>query len=84
MYYTYVLINSDLRRTYTGHTANIEKRIKEHNDGVVKSSKQYRPYKILLLEEFDTLKEAKRREMYYKNYRGRQKLKEVIDASKDS
>ena len=79
MFYTYVLINKDSHKTYTGHTRDLEKRIKEHNDGLVKSSKKYRPYQVLLFEKFDTINEAKKREMYYKNFRGRQKLKEVID-----
>ena len=74
-FYTYVLISENGKRTYTGHTANLQKRLDEHNRGEVLGSRLFRPYKILHFEEFSTLKEAKQREMYYKNYRGRQRIK---------
>ncbi|MDP7526215.1 MAG: hypothetical protein QF852_01175 [Candidatus Marinimicrobia bacterium] len=40
--------------------------IQNHNSGKVKSTKARRPYKIVLLEEFDDLKSARIREKYYK------------------
>ena len=79
MFYTYILISKTDKKTYTGHTANVTKRFNEHNEGFVRSSKKYSPYEILKVEEFSTLQEAKTRELYYKNYRGRQKIKSLIE-----
>ena len=84
MFYTYVLISQSGKRTYTGHTSDIEKRLKEHNQGVVISSRQWLPYKILRLEKFESLAEAKHREMYYKSRAGRLKLKYFVSQWKSS
>ena len=79
MHYTYILISEDGKKIYTGHTVDLQKRLQEHNTGKVKSSKKYRPYEILKIGAFETLKEAKERELYYKNYRGRQRIKKFIE-----
>jgi len=77
-----VLVSEDGRRTYTGHTSNVERRVREHNAGEVRSSKGFRPYKILKIEAFLTLKEAKAKELYYKNFRGREKIKRFIEEAR--
>ena len=79
MYYTYILLSKNYRRTYTGHTSDLTKRLAAHNSGEVKSTKRFRPYEILLVEEFHNLEEAKIRELYYKDYRGRQRIKRLIE-----
>ena len=78
MYHTYILINKRGSRTYTGHTANLEQRLKEHNEGNVILSRLYRPYLILLSETFSSLKEAKQREAFYKSSTGRYQLKRIV------
>ena len=65
MYYVYILISKDGKRTYTGFTSDLEKRLSAHNNGEVKSSKSFRPYEILHIEEFSTSSEAKQRELFY-------------------
>ena len=78
-YYVYVLQSIPNKRTYTGFTSDLKRRLKQHNAGEVKSTKAYRPYKILLSENFSDRKQAKEKELYYKNYRGRQKIKTIIE-----
>jgi len=78
MYYTYVLISEDGRRTYTGITSDLEKRFDTHNSGHVRSSQVFRPFKILLKEEFKTKVEARKREIFYKSRTGRRRLKEIL------
>jgi len=41
MYYVYILLNEAKTRTYTGIARDVEKRLKEHNAGRVKSSRPY-------------------------------------------
>ncbi len=81
MYYTYVLISKCGKRTYTGHTANLDKRLSQHNKGEVKSSNKYRPYEVLFYEIFATLKLAKERELFYKTSTGRYQLRKIINQS---
>ena len=78
MFYVYILVNESKTKTYVGSTENLNKRLEEHNAGKVKSSKPYRPYKILYWEEFDSLAEARRREAYYKNTSGRRRLSVIL------
>lgn len=74
----YVSLSEKDNRTYVGSTDNFERRLKQHNSGKVISTKHRFPFKVLFIEEFETLKEARKREMYYKSGAGRRKLKEYF------
>jgi len=71
MYTTYVLYSPNFDRIYIGLTNNIERRIKEHNAGRNRSTKAYRPWKIIQTDKFETRIDARKREKYLKSYRGR-------------
>ncbi len=79
MYYTYILVSKDGRRTYTGVTSDLKRRFEEHNRGKVKSSKPYRPYEVLHYDCYETLAEATSRERFFKSTQGRRKLKLIIN-----
>jgi putative endonuclease len=78
MYYIYILLNEAKSRTYTGVTDDVNKRLAEHNAGRVKSSQPYRPYKVVHIESFETLSEARQMEKFYKSTTGRRRLKEML------
>ena len=78
MYYVYILLNKTKTRTYTGVTDDVDKRLTDHNAGRVKSSSPYRPYKIVHLESFKTMSEARQKEKFYKSTIGRRKLKKMV------
>ncbi|PIR43868.1 nuclease [candidate division WWE3 bacterium CG10_big_fil_rev_8_21_14_0_10_32_10] len=59
---TYILQSLKDKRTYVGSTIDFERRLKQHNSGEVKSTKHRNPFKVLFTEEFDTTKEAWKRE----------------------
>lgn len=66
MYYVYILECSD-GTYYTGYTSDLNRRIKEHNDG--KGSKYTRgrlPVKLIYKEEFSTRSRAMKREIEIK------------------
>ena len=75
MHYVYVLQSSKDHRTYVGCTKDLNRRLKQHNDGAVVSTKSRIPLKLLFLEEFYTLKEAMQRERWWKGSSGRKRLK---------
>lgn len=75
----YVLQSLKDRRTYVGSTDNFERRLAQHQSGKVISTKHRIPFKILITEEFETLQEARKRELYYKSGAGRRKLKEYFE-----
>ena len=78
MHYTYVLKSEIHGKQYIGSTVNIGKRIKEHNEGKVRSTKAYRPYRLIYVEKFQTATEARKRENFLKSGVGRKILKEIV------
>lgn len=60
--YTYILQCSD-GSYYVGSTSNLELRLKEHNDGQSSYTSAHLPVKLVYKEEYDTLTEARHREM---------------------
>ncbi len=76
----YVLQSIRDGKTYVGSTDNFEKRLLQHETGKVIFTKNRRPFHVLFTEEFDTLKKARKRELWYKSGAGRRKLKEYFDS----
>ncbi|AFN75436.1 excinuclease abc c subunit domain protein [Melioribacter roseus P3M-2] len=79
MYYVYILKSVIRERYYIGHTADYEKRLKDHNRGKVRSTKPYVPWKIVYLEEFNSKSEAFKREMQIKSYKNGEAFRRLIE-----
>ncbi len=77
-YYTYALYYYGFSRLYVGHTNDINRRLEEHNEGKVESTKSYIPYRLIYIEEQKTRKDAVRREKELKTTEGRRFLKKFI------
>lgn len=71
MFYVYYLKSSKNGDIYVGSTKNLENRIRLHNSGRVRSTKFYRPWKLLNSEVYNLRSEAMKREMFLKT--GQQK-----------
>jgi putative endonuclease len=80
MYYVYLLKSKKDNNYYTGQTNDIQKRLKEHNNGRSKSTKARRPFELIGYEGYLTQGEARIREHQLKNYLRRKK--EFIEAMK--
>jgi len=78
MYFIYVLKSQKTKSLYKGQTDNLEKRLKEHNNGKVKSTKAFLPWEIVYFEEFPNREDAVNREKYLKSGIGRQFLKNKL------
>ena len=82
MFTVYVLKSKKDGKFYIGSTGNFSLRLKQHDDGLVKSTRNRRPLDLVYKEEFDTKKEALAREKYFKGGgRARKLLKELIEGS---
>jgi putative endonuclease len=66
-------------KLYIGSTGDLEKRIKAHNSGKVRSTKGRRPLILIYNESFLTKTEARKRENFFKSGVGRKELKEKLD-----
>jgi putative endonuclease len=81
MYFAYVVKSEKKEFYYKGHCENLRVRLQQHNSGLTKSLKSYLPFTLVYFESFETRKEAKTRETYFKSASGRRYLKQKISAS---
>ena len=79
MFFTYILMSVKFRKFYTGHTDNMEKRLREHNSGKSIYSRKYMPWQIVYHEKFNSEELAIKREKYFKSASGRRWLKKNIN-----
>jgi putative endonuclease len=77
MYYVYAISSTDRNYIYVGLTNNTNRRLLEHNCGKNKTTKPYRPFKLILTEEYETRFEARKREKYLKSGFGKEFLKTI-------
>ncbi len=75
MVYVYVLKSVKDGRWYTGSTKNLRRRIREHNEGKVFSTKLRRPFVLVYYEACLSENDARRREKYLKTGMGKRYLK---------
>lgn len=81
MFYAYVIQSLTDNSFYKGHCADLLVRLNEHNPGKTKSIKHLIPFKIVYFETFDELKDAIKREKYFKSAAGRKFLKQKLKVS---
>ena len=75
MFHTYVLISETTGRLYKGSCLDLDQRIAAHNAGRVRSTKAYRPWRLLHVETFASRTEALKRERFLKSLSGWRWLK---------
>jgi len=75
MFYTYILISEKDDKFYVGYTDNLKRRIKQHNDGDVESTKYRRPLKLIYYEVCLNQKDAIHREKYLKTTYGKRYIR---------
>jgi len=63
---------------YIGFTADLKKRLYEHNRGLNLSTKHDRPWQLIHFEAYLNLEDTKRRENYLKTSQGSRLLKRVL------
>ena len=76
MYKTYILQSVKDGSFYYGHSKNLDKRLIDHNNGRVRSTKARRPWKVYYFEEFETKSQVYRREFFFKSIEGYKFLRE--------
>jgi len=77
-YFVYILHSKKDHKFYIGYTNNLHRRIEEHKNGEVESTKYRRPLKLIFYEAFLNQKDAIRREDYFKTTPGKRALKIML------
>ncbi len=78
MYYTYILYSLKDKKFYTGYTKNLKLRFEQHQKGLVESTKNRRPFKLVYYEACLHQQDATHREKYLKTYYGKMFIKQRL------
>ena len=76
MFYVYALFSKQNEDVYIGYCEDLRKRFSEHNSGLVKATKGYRPWKLVYYEAYTIKLDATKREVQLKkNHRAKKDLR---------
>ena len=78
MIYTYILKSLKDNQFYTGSTKDLKTRLKQHNDGLVESTKFRRPFNLIYYEACLNDHDARVREQYLKSAWGKRYIKNSL------
>jgi len=82
MFYVYIIKSKKDGSIYIGYTADLKRRIKEHNSSTSKSTKNKVPLELVYYESYKSMKDAKYRERNLKRFaKAYQQLKKRISSS---
>jgi putative endonuclease len=74
MFFVYVLRSEKTGRRYVGSCAELQDRLRRHNNGESLATKHGVPWQLIHSEEFQNRAHAMKREKYFKTGRGREEL----------
>jgi putative endonuclease len=78
MFTVYVLKDKN-NNFYKGMTNNLTRRLAEHKRGKTQTTRKMEEFTVVYTEEYNTMVEARKRELYLKSAAGRRFLKKVRD-----
>ncbi|MDP3042962.1 MAG: GIY-YIG nuclease family protein [bacterium] len=78
MYYVYILLSSKDGNFYIGSTSDLKRRIIEHKQGKVKSTKNRLPIRLVCYEAYVHKEEAMSREKYLKSSDGKKDIRKRL------
>lgn len=78
MHYIYVLISKKDNNKYIGYTKDLKLRFEQHRKGLVESTKNRRPLRLIYYEACLNQKDATHKEKYLKTYHGKMFLKQRL------
>lgn len=68
MYYVYVLKSEKDKTLYIGYSANLRRRLEQHNSGKSRYTKSRLPWQLIYYEAYNSAKDAKNRELKLKTH----------------
>jgi putative endonuclease len=78
MWFVYAIESLTRKYMYVGLTSNVEQRLQRHNEGRERTTRPYRPFRLILCEAYTTRAEARKREVYLKSGIGKEFLKAIV------
>ncbi len=78
MFYVYIIYSAVRNKFYVGHSADLEKRLLDHNNGLSKYTRIANDWKVVYIEIYETREEAWHREMEIKRKKSRKYIEWLI------
>jgi putative endonuclease len=79
MFHFVYLLQSEVDKSlYIGYTADVKRRLEEHNSGKNFSTESKKPWKLIFFEAYLNQTDAKRREKYLKTSQGSRLIKRML------
>src|SRR3990167_8274650 len=78
MYTVYILTSQKSGHHYIGTTSNIAERLRHHNSGANRSTRNKGPWSVVYSEEYNNKSDAWKREQQIKSYKGGNAFKKLI------
>ncbi|MFH0979731.1 MAG: GIY-YIG nuclease family protein [Candidatus Roizmanbacteria bacterium] len=79
MFYVYILKSIGFDKYYIGCSSDYLKRFKEHNKGLVKSSKAFKPYDLMIKQGYLTLSKARKIEKRLKDLKRKDYIDRIVE-----
>lgn len=80
MPYLYILKSLKVENWhYVGICRNLQERLKQYKKGSVKSTKSKRPLQLIYNKQYDTITEARKKEIFLKSPKGYLEKKQIIN-----
>ncbi|HEY9178678.1 MAG TPA: GIY-YIG nuclease family protein [Flavipsychrobacter sp.] len=79
MYFVYILKSLKDGKYYIGSSGDAQARLRFHNAGLQRSTKNRVPFVLVHVEEYATKAEALAREKQIKSYKGGEAFKKLVD-----
>ncbi|MCX2838792.1 GIY-YIG nuclease family protein [Salinimicrobium sp. MT39] len=77
MFYVYALSSLKENYIYVGLTSDLNRRFEQHNSGKERTTRKFRPFKLIFSEICSSRTEARIREKYWKSGIGKEKLRKL-------
>jgi len=78
MTYSVYALKREIRNyIYVGLTEDLNRRVGEHNGGKEKTTRPYRPFRLIFTEDYSDRMSARKREKYLKSGIGKEFLKRI-------
>jgi putative endonuclease len=79
-FYVYAIVSMKDNRIYVGISQDIYRRINEHNNRKVFSTKSFIPWRLFYSEHIGAIEKARKKEKYYKSASGKRKLRKILES----
>ena len=77
MFSVYVIKSKRRNYIYVGFSKDLKRRLNEHQKGLNKTTKPYRPFSLIYAEECGSRSDARKREKYLKSGSGREWIRNL-------